>query len=359
MIINTLELTGKLLERYEKMHARVAAYPGLLAYYALVQAGIEGNNEEYLNKAMTYLGQYPDHYDHPIYNFESYRAGGLGKALLVYKNYMPEHAEVLREYAEITMKAPTTPEGYMCAPRDEIKRRTWIDIVMPTTPFMLFAGLTFNEEKYIDFGADQCFKLYELFLDRTCGLLHQAIGFMPDPERMSADHWGRGNGWGLVGLAALVEYLPADSKHRPKAEKYLKDMMAALLPHQTARGLWRQELIEPLAWEECSGTGLILYAMSIGMRMGLLDPAVYKEPFEKGIAGLAACCLDEQFATHRSCPGCLYPSCPGVQPGSVQAYITGKLPTKDEPHSYGCIMLAMVEAHKQGITEVDILSHIR
>ena len=354
--INVLKLSEKLLERYESQYEKVNAYYGLLAYYALAQTAIAEENEELLKKCTDYLALYPDQFEHPYYNFESYRVGGNGKAWLLMKGYMPEAEADIRKYAELTYHAPAGENGILCWPgRPE---RIWIDVVTCTTPFMLYAGLALKEEKYIDFAAEQCFKMYELFLDQTCGLLHQAKGFCENPKRMSADHWSRGNGWGLVGLAELVRYLPEDSKHREKAETYFVDLMDALLPYQTSRGLWRQEIIEPMAWEESSGTALILYGIGIGMRLGLLKGNTYREAFEKGIEGLGMYCIKENFQTTRSCPGCL---CPGLgeEKGTVRAYLTYQVPAEDEVHSYGCMMLAFSEAYKNGITEVEIHGKVR
>lgn len=353
--IHVLKLAEKLMGRYEASHERVAAYYGLLAYYGLAQAAVAGENPELLQKCKDYLTQYPDWFEHPYYNFESYRAGGNGKAWLFYKGCMPEAEADIRKYADLTYHAPAGENGILCWPGKP--ERIWIDVVTCTTPFMLYAGLALQEEKYVDFAAEQCFKMYELFLDQTCGLLHQSKGFMDNPKRMSADHWSRGNGWGLLGLAELVRYLPAESVHRKKAERYFTEFMEALLPYQTERGLWRQEIPEPFSWEESSGTGLILYCMGIGLRLGLLQEESYRGAFEKGIRALVEYCLTDDFATYRSCPGCL---CPGNGPtkGSVQAYLTEKIPQKDEVHSYGCMMLAFVEAYKNGIQEVEIQGKI-
>jgi len=351
--VNTIELAGKLLERYESQHERVYHYYGLLAYFALAQAAVAGENESYLCKCKEYLAQYPDHFDHPNYNFESYRAGGNGKAWLFFKGLASEWEDTIREYAEKTLTAPTDYSGILCLYKDPNKRRVWIDVVTCITPFMLYAGLALNEERYIDFAAEQCFKMYEALLDQTCGLLHQTRGFLQNPKRTSADHWSRGNGWGLVGLAELVRYLPEDSRHRAKALEYYTDLIDALLPYQTMRGLWCQEIIEPMAWEESSGTGLILYCIGVGLRKGVLQGEVYRIAFEKGICALGTYCLKVDYATYRSCPGCCCPSVDGEK-GTVKAYIKGKIPQKDEVHSYGCMMLAFVEAYRNGITQVDI-----
>lgn len=357
--VNVMELIGKLLERYETKY-RVEGYYGLLAYWAFAQASVIGGKEEYLQKCIKYLSQYPDNYDHPHYLFDAYTVGGNGKAWLFMKGCLPNEEKVakdIRKYAELTYNAPKGPNDILCVrghmDREQDLRGVWIDVVTCVTPFMLYAGLALKEEKYINFAAEQCIKMYELFLDETCGLLHQTKGLMPNQRRMSADHWSRGNGWGLVGLAELLRYLPSDSIYRKKAEIYYMDMIDSLIPWQSAKGLWRQEIIEPLAWEESSGTALITYCIGIGLRLGYLKDAKYKTAFEKGIQGLATYCLTEDYATHRCCPGCCCPG-EGAEKGSVKAYITEKLPVMDDIHSFGSFMLALLEAYRHGIFEVEI-----
>lgn len=103
----------------------------------------------------------------------------------------------------------------MSNPHCPEKERIWIDVAMAVTPYLLFAGLEFNEKRYIDEAANQAFLMSEEFLDAENGLLHQCKNFT-GPGRYSEDHWGRGNGWGYIALTELVQYLPEDSEHRPK-----------------------------------------------------------------------------------------------------------------------------------------------
>lgn len=356
MQINTIELCKKIFHRYESQHT-IEAYYGLLAYYALAQVAETVHDETLRAKCKEYLGQYPDKFPHPRYNFESYRVGGNGKAWMFFQQLAPEWEADLRKYADITMDAPVDDQGILCHPRSPEVYKIWIDVVTCTTPFMLFVGLALQEEKYIDFAVDQCIKMYDCFMDKTCGLLHQAKGFMENPKWVSADHWSRGNGWGYLGLAELLRYLPAESKHRAKVEEYFIDHTDALLAHQAKNGLWRQEIPEELSWYESSGTGLILYGLGIGLRKGVLQGDKYRGAFEKGIHALAKYCLTEDFATHYSCPGCLCPG-EGAEKGTVKAYLTEKAPETDEVHSYGCMMLAFLEASKNGITNVEISNKI-
>ena len=349
--MNTIELAKKLYDHYEQSQ-RVVGYPGLLAVWALSELAVEANDSETLARCKAYLAQYPDHFDHPHYNFESYRVGGNGKAWLVMKGLFDEERENIRRYAEITLAAPKDEEGITCLFRNG-QIQTWIDIAHCVTPFMLYAGLALKEERYIDFAAEQTFLMVERFLDRTCGLLHQCKGFLPNPERISSDHWGRGNGWGYLSLTVLVRDLPADSPHRPKAEKYFKDLSLALLAHQNAHGVWRQEVDCPWSWDESSATAFFIFGFGAGMRLGLLEKEVFDAPFRRAVTEMAARFIHPDFSVTMCCGGCLCPG-EGDAKGTQLAYVTEKYPLRDNSHAFGPVIFALTEAARHGMTDLKV-----
>lgn len=343
--MKTLDLALNFYRRYSQVE-EINNYYGLLANYALVQVCRETEDEGLIARCRELLMRYPDGIVHPPYNFPCYRMGGNAGAWADMVGLQKRRPGELKAFAESTMAGPKEKGGLLCMPGRVEEGWIWIDTLTAITPFMLFAGLSLGEERYIDFAAEQCFGMYEALLDNSCGLLHQCRGFLPD-GKCSEDHWSRGNGWGYLALAELVQYLPADSKHREKAERYYRDLSRALLPWQKDRGFWRQEITREDAWEESSGTALILYGIGIGLRLGCLEQGEYRAAFEKGLEGLLKYASNPDFSTELSCPGCL---CPGD--GSIHAYITEKQPQKDEHHSYGAFMLALVEAHRNGIVEL-------
>lgn len=343
-----LEIAEKLYSTFENSQ-KVQSYYGLLAVWALAETAVEGDNVELLEKCKSYLSLYPDNFEHPNYNFENYRVGGTGKAWLLAKGLFDAEKENIRLYSEYTLNAPKDDEGVLCHPR--IKQWTWIDIAAFVPTFMLFSGLALNEEKYIDFAANQVFMMYERFLDKTCGLLHQTRGHLPNPDIVSPDHWGRGNGWGYIALTKLVEYLPKDSKHRPKAEKYFKSLSEALLRCQNIKGVWRQLLDCDYAWDECSSTGLITAGFGVGIRLGLLNKSIYEKPFLKALQAIVDLFINKDFSTNMSCPGCLAPYL-GEERATLRAYLTAVHPTHNEGHSFGSLMFAFIEAARNGVEDL-------
>lgn len=347
--IAATDLAYNLFCRYER-RAAVEGYPGLLALYALAQLGTETRGSFIADKARALLLRYPDKAAHPHCNFESYRAGGNGRAYLVMRGQDPEGAALLREYADITLRAPTDAAGIQCMPSagGQEYAPVWIDVATATTPFMVMAGLALGEREYIEYGAKQCFMMYDLLEDPDTRLLHQARGFMQDPRALSRDHWSRGNGWGLVGLADIVQYLENGNPLYVQASARLQRHCAALIEHQTPRGLWRQSIACELAWEESSGTALIAYALGVGLRRGALAHETFFPVFEKAISGLAEYCVGGDFSTEYCCEGCLCPGS-GADKGTLRAYLTDAHPRKDDVHSYGAFMLAFLEAHRNGL----------
>ncbi len=353
MVVRTIELVEKLYARYESV-LNVESYFGLLAVWARAMGAVETGNEEALEDCRVFLRRYPDGVKHPGYNFDYYEVGGNGKAWLAMMGLFDEEKDNLRRYAERVMAQPKDDDGVLCMRREPEKKQIWIDVVHGTCPFMLFTGLALGEKTYIDFAVDQMVKTYAALTDRTTGLVHQARGFQPgDITLVSPDHWSRGNGWGILGLCPLVEYLPADHPSRPAVEALFQNHLRALIRYQNERGVWTQEIGCPYAWDESSGTGLIAYGLGVGLRLELLDAETFREPFERAIAGIGKQFIGPDFATYMCCEGCLVPGT-GEKKGSVEAYLTEKYPCKDECHSFGPLMLAALEAHRNGICEINV-----
>lgn len=347
--MHPLDVSVKLYDHYESVE-EVRYYYGLLAIYGLILTAEEKKDDALLERCKEIVRRFPDCVNHLKYNFPSYTIGGIPRAYMVYKGYIPDEHDYIREYAEEMMNAARDPKGILKNPHRPDEDLIWIDVAMAATPFLLFAGLHFKETRYVEEAAKQAFLMYEEFLNPDNGLLHQCKNFVA-PGVYSEDHWSRGNGWGYIALTELVQHLPADSEFRPKAERYFKELSLAMLPHQSKRGLWRQEIPFEYSYEETSGTGLILYGYGVGIRLGLLDRDVFSSAFEAGVEGLNRHGINDDFSTELSCPGNLCPG-EGEEKGTVKAYVTIPLPRRDEHHSFGPFMFALVEAYRNGIREL-------
>ncbi|MBQ8509961.1 MAG: glycoside hydrolase family 88 protein [Clostridia bacterium] len=342
--MKTLDLARKIYTHYRTaVNPQVNHYFGIIANYGLVRLAELGGADD-IALAQEILSTFPDKVAHPHYNFPSYAVCGIAKARAVRDGISPDE-EQIRIYADELMTAPRGENGIISMPSRP--DRIWIDVATAVTPFLLFAGLHFGETRYIDEAVHQTLAMYRIFLDPSCGLLHQSKNFCGE-GKISEDHWSRGNGWGLLPLAELCANLPADHPRRQECIDAFRAHMLALLPYQSKNGMWRQEITvdSPKSYEETSGTGLILYAMGMGLELNLLGER-FRTVFEAGIRGLCSISVREDGAIDNSCPGCL---CPGD--GSIDAYLHHKLPFRDEPHGAGSVILALVQAHRLGMKDI-------
>lgn len=100
-------------------------------------------------------------------------------------------------------------------------------------------------------------------LQRPDGLFHHDAG--------APVAWGRGNGFGALGLAELLTVLPADHPDRAAVLDVHRRHLAALRGRQAPDGMWRQIVDVPGSYRETSVTAMTLTAMARGLRLGWLD----------------------------------------------------------------------------------------
>ncbi|WP_369745417.1 glycoside hydrolase family 88 protein [Paenarthrobacter sp. AMU7] len=328
----------------------IKAYYGVLAIYGLARAAVAATDEALLDRVEEIVRRFPDEVSHPHYNFPSYSIGGIAQAFLSSIGRTPDRAVLLRDFAEELMTAPRNAEGIIKLPGTDDS--IWIDAAMASSPFLLYAGLALDEPRYVDEAITQSVKMYDAFLNKDNGLLHQCRSFVA-PGVLSQDHWGRGNGWGIFALAELLRGLPVDAPRRSEVESRFVALCTALLPHQTLRGLWRQEIPLQSAWEEASGTGLILYSFGVGIEQGILTGTTWADAVVRGLNGLSEWCINQDYSTENSCPGTL---CPGTgdSKGTVQAYVELPVPHQDEHHSFSALILALSVAPVVGVEDLQL-----
>ena len=279
-------------------------------------------------------------------NHPNYLCGGNGAAYLLWKGFLPEVETAARHYANHFLnEAPRDSDGIVCMPKVPEQQKVWIDSAFAITPFLLFTGLALNEGKYIEEAFQQTAKMVRVFLDPENGLLHQSKNFRGLlPGNISEDHWSRGNGWGIYGLTELACYLPADHPRKEEAVQLFRDHVAACLAVQNEEGLWHQEMTDRESYVETSGSGLILYAIGLGLQAGILDSSC-RASFERGLSGLLAY-ISQDLDIYHTCRGCL---CPGT--GTKLEY-RAVAPIVNDRHAFGPVVLCMGQAHLLGITHI-------
>jgi len=148
--------------------------------------------------------------------------------------------------------------------------RLWIDDMYMITLLQLQAYRATGNKKYLA----RTMREMSLYIDElqlkdgpAAGLFYHA----PDVPFV----WGRGAGWMAAGMALLLSEAPAQNGDWHVIMEGYRKMMAVLLKHQRASGLWGQLVNDPESWDETSGSAMYAYAFVEGVRHGWLEPDIY------------------------------------------------------------------------------------
>ena len=125
---------------------------------------------------------------------------------------------------------------------------------------------------------------YAARLQQPDGLFHHDAG--------APTAWGRGNGFGALGLAELLTVLPADHPDRAAVLDIHRRHLAGMRARQAPDGMWRQIVDAPGSYRETSVTAMTLTAMARGIRLGWLD-ASYRPSIERAWRALLAHVVDD------------------------------------------------------------------
>ncbi len=344
---STFDIARQAFFRHRALHP-LNHYTGILSLQAFARLAWMSDDQALMDQIRDELLPFiREAYDKASFhaNFANYYCGGNATAFLYWQGKLPEAMETVRDYAEsLVSQAPRDEQGIFSHPRFPGEDRIWIDVAFAVTPFLLFAGLAFEEDVYVEEAFQQIWKMVDVFRDTNNGLLHQCKNFVA-PGKVSEDHWSRGNGWGLLALSALVNHLPAEDPRRPSAERIFLDLIQACLAYQDESGMWHQEITDHGSYVETSGTGLILYAIGVGLAKGLLSADVHGR-FVAGLRGYSDYIASDGTVYH-TCRGCL---CPGS--GTILDY-EARPPVLNDPHAFGPVTLAFGQAYRIGIHQVE------
>jgi len=120
-------------------------------------------------------------------------------------------------------------------------------------------------------------------------------------SRSTPYYWGRGNGFALLGFSETLSFLPTDHPAYAALLAIHVRHLEALRQRQLPSGMFAQVLNVPGAYQECTVTCMVGYAMARALRRGWLD-ASYRQVINLAwqgvserideVGGLADCCTN-------------------------------------------------------------------
>lgn len=94
-------------------------------------------------------------------------------------------------------------------------------------------------------------------------------------------YWGRGNGWVAAGFAELLSVLPITNPHYNAILTAYKKMMETLVNNQGEDGMWHQLIDNKASFKETSSTAMFGFAITVGVKKGLLSEKTYSLAYQK------------------------------------------------------------------------------
>ncbi len=165
----------------------------------------------------------------------------------------------------------------------------WCDALFMAPPVWAGLSSTTNDSKYLEYMDHEWHITADLLWDPHEKLFSRDASYLTKREANGRKvFWSRGNGWVMGGLAGVLQALPEGDRRRAFYLQKLKDMSESVVTLQGDDGLWRAGLLDAGAYRrpEISGSAFFVYAMTWGVRNGILDRKRYEPVIARAWAGI-------------------------------------------------------------------------
>jgi unsaturated rhamnogalacturonyl hydrolase len=146
----------------------------------------------------------------------------------------------------------------------------WVDSLVMFALFPALYGRLEGDDALMQIARKQPHTYEKYLFDEEIGLWYHSYWVKrgkPHPRKNL--FWGRGNGWVMVALPSILDYL-GDSPEREEILSCFQRTAEAIVKTQQENGMFRTLLMLP-SYEETSGTALIAAGLIHGVNHGYLD----------------------------------------------------------------------------------------
>jgi unsaturated rhamnogalacturonyl hydrolase len=180
------------------------------------------------------------------------------------------------------MKAKSVPvsDGGPCV---------FVDSMHFDGPFFAKLHQTTGEEQYRRLALANICSQIDLLYDPQEELLHHF--WMERTKARNGVLWGRGNGWGLLGLVETLEYLPADDPEGQALGNVLRKILARMARLQDPQGGWHTVLNDPTSYIEPSIAAFMVHVLSRSIEHGWVDADSFYPVLESAMSSMLASVL--------------------------------------------------------------------
>jgi unsaturated rhamnogalacturonyl hydrolase len=194
--------------------------------------------------------------------------------------YVPFERAPLREpYGDAVL----TPEELRLL--DDPGAGVFVDCLHFDAPFLTHLGILSGTLELVDAGAEQALALVRLLQQPDGSFAHF---YLEQTDETYGHGWGRGQGWALLGLLDVLDWLPPVHPTRAVLLEALQRLAGALAATQTAGGHWGTPIEDATSFHETSTALFVAAGFTRAIRLGLIEPELEHVASRAYAAGLAA-----------------------------------------------------------------------
>jgi unsaturated rhamnogalacturonyl hydrolase len=151
----------------------------------------------------------------------------------------------------------------------------FVDSVHFHGPFLAAIYDATGEEGYLQQAVDTIGPQVELLWDERESLFHHF--WIERTQKRNGVLWGRGNGWGMLGVLHTLEYLPVQHPLAKRFRELIASQARRLAQLQDpSTGDWHTVADDPDAYLESSVAAFIVDGFSLAIRRGWLPASEYR-----------------------------------------------------------------------------------
>jgi unsaturated rhamnogalacturonyl hydrolase len=174
-----------------------------------------------------------------------------------------------------TAAAVVAPTSSSASPRACV----FVDSVHFQGPFLAMLHALTGEARYLAQAESTIGPQVDLLWDERERLFHHF--WVEETGARNGVFWGRGNGWGLLGMLHTLEHLPEASPLSQRLRRIVREQASRLAELQDGSGDWHTVLDDRRSYLESSVAAFVVDGFSLAIRRGWL-PGTYREVVEKG-----------------------------------------------------------------------------
>lgn len=144
------------------------------------------------------------------------------------------------------------------------EHEVWVDCMHLDGPFLAQLGALSGDPIWTDLAADLLLTHARVLQDDTSGLFSH--GFNDATGQPNRIHWGRGQGWALLGLVDTLHALPPDHAQRAEVQQRLVSLISGLAATEIEPGAWSTVVDHPETCREASISAFVALGIARAVR---------------------------------------------------------------------------------------------